>query len=416
MPMQNMLTVITRITDKDAANQLKEQLLKFDKDSRPQPAPAEDKPQNIYDLFQQMDTIHFARWVVINERGHPHLLFTSCHDGPWEAHIDQLIKVLDWRIEAIWKYCDGFPAAPPAGSDRFNNDFKQYVRKHSFEPDTVFMGYPGVEVTELHSYMRQRAMIEEFLDRPDVQRFVPKFLNDLRARGNNQPRKSTDNRLLDLFKVIVFAIPTFLYSVFVKPIKMRLQGVPRIYYQIPPSDEKMVPVIEDRITQNQMTVITKIKPGILRLLILKGVLALVDSAAKHVFNKGTLNNLSTIHFARWIIIDGDTHLLFESNYDSTWESYIGDFVDRVADGMNLIWSNCVDFPYTKGLTGEGCRDIESFKAYIRRNQIEAQVFYSAYRDRTVRNLLSDIAIGKSLDKAAIMLWLKRFQANTLDVT
>jgi hypothetical protein len=215
---------------------------------------------------------------------------------------------------------------------------------------------------------------------------------------------------VNLLRVLADTVVTFLFMVFIKPGQLRARGVPKINYVIPPTreDGEYEAKIEDLISQNQMTVITLIKPG--RLIPLKLVLAFINAAAKYMFNEGSLSNIATIHFARWIIIDDGKHLLFESNYDSTWESYISDFVDKVSNGMNAVWRHSVGFPNTTGiiLTQHGCKDIDEFKTYIRQNQIEAQTFYSAYPTHTVRNLLAARKIGESPYQQDVVKWLSRF--------
>jgi hypothetical protein len=148
--------------------------------------------------------------------------------------------------------------------------------------------------------------------------------------------------------------------------------------------------MEDLVTQNQMTVIVPVKKNIFHRLILRSVLWAISLKVKSA--TGTLSDLTSIHFARWVIIDNGDNLLFESNFDGSWENYIDDFVDHASLGMNLIWANCIGFP-----TG-GSKDIESFKHYIRENQTPAQLFYSAYKDSTVRNILTDLSLSEKISK------------------
>ena len=153
--------------------------------------------------------------------------------------------------------------------------------------------------------------------------------------------------------------------------------------------------IEDKagLVQNQMTAITPIKPGRLPTIILKIWLGIVVNRLAGIFSPPmTLNGITTIHFARWAIIDNGKNLLFESNYDGSWEKYIDDFVDLSAFGMNMIWANCLDYPIS------GCRDIESFKAYIRKSQLPTQVFYSAYPQETVNNIINDLVCSRAVEK------------------
>jgi hypothetical protein len=109
--------------------------------------------------------------------------------------------------------------------------------------------------------------------------------------------------------------------------------------------------------------------------------------------QGALSGISTIHFARWAIIDKGTRLLFESNYDGSWESYIDDFVDHVSVGLNSIWGNCLRYP------PGGARDIEAFKQSIRANQIPAQVFYSAYRELSVVNIMNNLRVADAIEQS-----------------
>ena len=122
------------------------------------------------------------------------------------------------------------------------------------------------------------------------------------------------------------------------------------------------------------------------------MLAFTNQQAAHAH--GSLSGLTTIHFARWVLLDGGRSILFESNYDGSWENYINDFVEFASRGMDAIWAGAVDFP--RG----GSRDIEAFKAIIRRYQFPAQVFYSAYPYSTVRNNLYNLRLAEALRQPA----------------
>ena len=70
---------------------------------------------------------------------------------------------------------------------------------------------------------------------------------------------------------------------------------------------------------------------------------MVDSLA------GSLGGITSIHFGRWVLIDEGKparRLVFMSDYDGSWESYLGEFVDRAAEGLSAVWSNTEDFPPT----------------------------------------------------------------------
>ena len=144
-------------------------------------------------------------------------------------------------------------------------------------------------------------------------------------------------------------------------------------------------VIEDGSPQNALTHLVSPKPGQLRAFLLRFVLWGVDQLGKYVYQHGSLGAIPTIHFARWVILN-DGRLLFFSNYDGSWESYLGDFVDKANEGLTGVWSNTHEFPPTTLLVFGGARQEERFKVWTRRNQLVTQVWYSAYPDLSVRNV------------------------------
>ena len=121
----------------------------------------------------------------------------------------------------------------------------------------------------------------------------------------------------------------------------------------------------------ELTVITPITEG--RADILRQVLQAVDGSPD-----SPIKRISTIHYARWVIFDNDTRLLFTSNFDGTWEKYLRDFVELAPDGLDNIWGNCVGYP--------GAQPYEGFRDYVRAHQIPTDLFYAAYPDVTVKHV------------------------------
>jgi hypothetical protein len=119
-------------------------------------------------------------------------------------------------------------------------------------------------------------------------------------------------------------------------------------------------------------------------------------------SRGTLRKLSFIHFARWTLVrripyNGPPqprqrlrypHLFFESNFNGGWEEYIDAFSHILTDGMTMFWGSSYGFP--KPLpTGP-------FKDYIKRNEIEASHFYSAYPESTTTMVLAALELDEKL--------------------
>jgi hypothetical protein len=156
--------------------------------------------------------------------------------------------------------------------------------------------------------------------------------------------------------------------------------------------------MEDRVVQNQMTTVSPNKSGYHRLF-LRGVLYAAEINAL-IF--GSLSGLPMVHFAQWSMIDGGANLLFESNFDGTWEKYIDDFIDNSYFGLDAIWGQSPLYP------PGGARNIMAFKAGIRNFQYPAQIFYSAYPDSTVQNIYDDIALHRAVTAFAKNESVRRF--------
>ena len=126
----------------------------------------------------------------------------------------------------------------------------------------------------------------------------------------------------------------------------------------------------DNITE--LTVITPIIEGRSETLrqVLQGIQISPDSPIKKI---------STIHYARWVIFDNDSSLLFTSNFDGTWKRYLEDFVNLIPEGLDAIWGNCVGYP--------GATPFEGFAKYVRDHQIKTDLFYAAYPEVTVKHVI-----------------------------
>ena len=76
---------------------------------------------------------------------------------------------------------------------------------------------------------------------------------------------------------------------------------------------------------------------------------LTDYACRHIFTRGFLARVQTIHFAHWVFLDDKRRLVFVSNYDGSHQGYMDDFINKVGWGLNLLFSNGVGWPRTRWL-------------------------------------------------------------------
>ena len=154
--------------------------------------------------------------------------------------------------------------------------------------------------------------------------------------------------------------------------------------------------LEDHLVHNPFMAVGHVKPGKFRLLTLSAVLFGLNYTTRHIFNRGNLSGVKTIHFARWVFLDGKRRMFFASNYDGSMESYMDDFIDKVAWGLNLVFSNGVGYPKVRWLVFGGAKDELAFKDFLRVQQVPTHVWYSAYGDLTALNVAQNERIRAGL--------------------
>jgi hypothetical protein len=108
--------------------------------------------------IKQIDTIHFARWVIIDNDAR--LLFTSNFDGSLEAYLrDFSVKTPD-GMDRIFGNCEGYPA----GGCRDFEAFKAYVRQNQVVTDLFYAAYPDSSVKAVKKALTVHAAANQFLD------------------------------------------------------------------------------------------------------------------------------------------------------------------------------------------------------------------------------------------------------------
>ena len=100
--------------------------------------------------------------------------------------------------------------------------------------------------------------------------------------------------------------------------------------------------------------------------------------------------VGTIHDMRFVFLDNDTKLLFATAYDGDWDAYIDDFVTKIPDDMDLIFSAIEGYP---GLRSPMVKDW-----IVNHAQIAAEGWYVAHPDLTVAEIHRLKRIGKAVDE------------------
>jgi hypothetical protein len=291
-------------------------------------------------------------------------------------------------MDAIWSHCKNYPG-------RF--DFHDFVKARSFRSQAYFTAFQDESVESMKAKAQTRERLEQALgDDPESTAEL------IRVIGGTRGRAGLLERIGMALSALVAGLRARAKQAFwSRVIKLAQAYGERIVKDLPTSaasdiGQTLDPELDRRYqrvqtgqAQNQMTNISWVTPG--RALLLRLGLWTTNTMAKYAFPPGDLAGVKTVHCARWAVIDGGRGLLFEGNFDGTWENYMGEFADRIAWGLDAVWGNTDTYPPA------GMRDIWAFKRYIRDLQYPPAMTYMAYPQLSVMNTMRDREIHDALE-------------------
>jgi hypothetical protein len=343
----------------------------------------------------------------------PYLVFLSDIDAPLQQYLDRLADLAGAGLDRIFGHCQGYPA--PDGVMRARR--LAYLRAHMVKANAAYVNTVGRTVQQVLQEAQLREAIQQFLDRsaPDrpkwnalqVRAEVRKFVaqeSSLRWARRPAARPPLAFRLREKLHLVAVPLvglavsPALLASLPFAAALLRIheRTDPAPHLKPDPAHVLALAALEDHLVQNQFSAVGFLKPGWFRFLTASAALFLADYVARHIYNRGELTGVKTIHFARWVMLDGGRRLIFASNYDGSLESYMDDFIDKVAWGLNAVFSNGVGYPRTNWLVQDGARDELAFKDFLRRHQLLTPVWYTAYGQLTARNIANNAKIRAGL--------------------
>lgn len=371
-----------------------------------------------FDL-ESLALVHFLRWVVIDDADDVDggtLMFESNHDDTIQEHLRELLERGAPALHRIYACCTGYPARGDALDPHDLTAVVAYLQEHAIGYEAFHLANHAKSARRIRDESAARDAIQQFLNE---RRRLPDWAA-LSASGKYDAiREHVDGSglLTPLLEPQAVAPPSSALpwisrlALIVLPLSpLLLLAAPGLALALrakemndqparpgfPPEWVRKLAQREDFQVQNQLTHVVAVKPGWLRKLLLRTVLRTIDLLARYEYNQGHLGGIATIHYARWVLIEDGRRLVFFSNYDGSWESYLGDFVDKAHVGLTSIWSNTEGFPRTKWLITEGATDEDNFKAWTRSHQIATPLWYSAYPELTVRNIRQNAKVCAGL--------------------
>lgn len=187
-------------------------------------------------------------------------------------------------------------------------------------------------------------------------------------------------------------------------------------FDVEPSQDEMRKILKREnqpgFIQNHLGGVSILKPGLVRRVTLRLALWLIGESGTRRSRPGFIDKIGSIHFAQWLRLPGTTRLVFLSNYDGSWQSYLEDFIARLREGLTSVWSNTRDFPKTTNLIAGGAGDGARFKRWARRQQVPTRFWYSAYPHLANSHVRTHAAIRHGFvsasDEGEAAKWLALF--------
>ncbi len=382
--------------------------------------PGMAEPANALFPFGRFPHLHVARFVILNDmtrgdlapndplrRAPVNLAFLGDCDGPTDELLAEFASIAGDGLRLIFACCADF--LPDV-------DLLEWMRANSVKPAAQYVNWVGRTVRQIHEEQALHHALQTFLHREaaSLADLPPRAIHDrlVEFHRNNGPalspaaptavgwwfRNATDLILFPLAILILSPFMLIYAPLFLLQLRRLEQTDPVIAPRPDALHVQTLSRIEDHDVTNQFSAFGDVKPGHFRLWTLLFVFRLLDYSTRHIYTRGRLARVGTIHFARWVFTDNRRRLFFASNYDGSLDSYMDDFINKVAYGLNLVFSNGIGYPRTSFLLGGGASREMEFKHYLRRHEVPTQVWYKAYPGLTTADLACNTLIREGLGK------------------
>jgi len=381
--------------------------------------------------FKKLSTVHYCRWFILqqdsfrDETAFPvpvRLVFSSNYDGEEDNHLKEICTVFTKYLDQMYACCEGYPDA----SNRTTESRANFLKQCGVKTDAFYIGAPGRTLKQIFEEDELRDHIWEFINKHN-------WNGKSALEIHEAIRQDVDSRSGFAWSKQKAKIPSVswvgmgllaIVMIILLPVLIIWLLIVHFFYersdvngaitlsQLDDAKVRRLEEDEDLFDQNQFTQAVVMKPGAVRLITVHALMLFARKLIGNLFVKGELMRIPTIHFARWVLIDNNKHMLFFSNFDGSWQQYLGDFIDQSGWGLTGIFSNTVNFPKTTFLFTGGAYDEEHFLAWSRSTQLPTQVWYCAYPHLSIKNVNNNTYIRNelrsNLTEEQAQLFLKRF--------
>jgi hypothetical protein len=389
-------------------------------------------PDNAILPFGRYDTIHFARFVVLEDNSvsdraayglstsdQPvYLCFMVDCDGSADELLARIVREAS-GLETVFAFCEGF--TQPV-------DMLGWLRTHRVTPQASYVNWVGRSVLQVQEEDQLHAMLRAAL--PGLRDGTPQeMFRRLQALVKPEmlsPMPETPNAwrvenlrhllqpfaialgvaviflillvLAPIVAILVFGIVVIAVLAFIILLRRHEQTDPIVAQRYDAGWVSLLREREDWDVTNQYTAMGSIKPGPFRRRAEIAILWAINWIARHICTRGSIGRIGTIHFAHWVFLDNKQRGFFCSNYDGGHEAYMDDFINKAGFGLNFSFSSFIGYPTTNWLFARGAWLEQDFKRFQRRHQIPTDVWYKAYPGLTARDLARNSRIRNGIEK------------------
>jgi hypothetical protein len=389
--------------------------------------PGQANPNNPIVPFGRFDQIHFARFAILVDQtledvhtlyglaavNYPlTLAFFADFDGTADDFRADLVQRAGDGLQRLFSCCQDFTPG---------TDLARWMKEHENPAATMYMNWRGRTVTQIWQENALRLDLEDYLQKnqealsqktqQQIHKELHEFVTAEAYRGRlklDKPKRTpfawwlrnflhfigVPILLLLLAPFLLLYIPIFIYQ-----LRRREQSDKEYAPRVSTGYERELGNLEDHDVTNQFTVIGGIKPGLFRRWTMSFLLWVMEYTTRHIYVRGHLARISTIHAARWVFLNDKKRMVFASNYDGSLESYMDDFINKVGWGLNLVFSNGISYPTTNWLVLDGSKDEQKYKSVLRRHQLPTEVWYKAYPGLSVFDLKRNTLIRRGIEKS-----------------
>src|SRR4030095_1178650 len=300
-------------------------------------APGCVNPNNPLVPFAQFDALHFARFVILDDktvgdlriywlpvRNYPlYLAFLGDMDGEEEAFLNELVRRASDGLRAIFSCCHGFAS---------NTDLMAWMKLLRSPASAVYVNTRGRTVRRIReeaalqdamqSHFASRASSFEGLPPREIHAKLKRFVEAEKSAGRLTLSDEEPTPVDWWIKKILHLIGMPLLLLLVSPLLIliapfylfqlrRLEKADLEPYIVDDDDHfDALAESEDHDVTNPYSALGTLKPGLLRLMTIRSVLLVIDYATRHIIQAGRLARLRPIHSARWVLIGGTERLGF----------------------------------------------------------------------------------------------------------